>query len=345
MRFSPWFLSSSRSFAFAAIAFLMYCGAAMAADSKTSSLLLVVNQGDASLSLVDPATSRQIAAVPEGVPHMIGHEVAVSPDDRLAYVTLYGDSGVGVPGTNGQWILIIDLEKRAIVDRIDLGHGARPHGILFDRATGLLYVTTEIDKSVTIIDPQTRKVVGSIPTDEEQSHMLAITHDGRWGYTANVGAGTVSVLDLKGRKLVKKIAIAPTTQRIAISNDDRMVFTSDQTKPRMAVIDTATNTIARWIDLPAPGYGSTSTKDGTLLLVTMPTANALAVVDLKTFQVVRTIAVGEKPQAVLVRPDGKLAYVSSFNGHDVRVIDLTNWQVTSIIDVGQKADGMAWAGN
>jgi YVTN family beta-propeller protein len=319
-------------------------GTAMAATPHPSSLLLVVNQGDASLSLVDPASNRQIAVLPEGVPMMVAHEVATSPDGRIAYLPLYGDSGVGKPGTNGQLILLIDLEKHSIIDRIDLGHGVRPHCVVYDPASGFFYVTTEIDQTVSIIDPRTRRIVGSIPTDEEQSHMLAISHDGRFGYTANVGAGTVSVIDLKLRKLVKKIAIAPETQRIAISNDDRMVFTSDQTKPRMAVIDTATNQIAHWIALPAPGYGSAPTKDGKLLLVTMPAANELAVVDLKTLKVVRSIKVGEKPQEVLVRPDGKVAYVSSFNGHDVRAIDLSNWQVIATIDVGPKADGMGWAG-
>jgi DNA-binding beta-propeller fold protein YncE len=316
----------------------------MATQARPTPLLLVVNQGDATLSLVDPEINRQSAILHEGVPKMVGHEVATSPDGRFAYLPLYGDTGVGIPGTDGQFILVIDLEKRAIVDRIDLGHGVRPHCIIHDRTSGFLYVTTEIDKTVTVIDPRTLKIIGSIPTDEEESHMLVISHDGRFGYTANVAAGTVSVLDLTHRKLVKKIAIAPSTQRIAISNDDQMVFTCDQTRPRMAVIDTATNEVADWIDLPAPGYGSAPTNDGKLLLVTMPSVNELAVVDLKTLKVVRSIKVGEWPHEVLVRPDGNVAYVSSFNGHDARVIDLNKWQVVAIIDVGPKADGMGWAG-
>jgi YVTN family beta-propeller protein len=317
------------------------------AQSKTSAVrraaLLVVDQGDASLSIVDTATGVQTAVIPEGVPAMVGHEVATSGDGRLAYLPLYGDSGVGRPGTDGRFMLVIDLATHKIVDKLDFGRGVRPHRILYDRTSGLLYVTTEIDKSVTIIDPRTLKIVGSIPTNQEQSHMLAITHDGKRGYTANVGPGTVSVLDLVGRKFVTTIPIAATTQRIAVSNDDSMVFTSDQTAPRMAVIDTATNKIKTWIDLPAPGYGSASTIDGRLLLVTLPTAGSLAVVDLKTMKVLRTIKIGEKPQEVLVRPDGKVAYVSCFGGHQVAEVDLSTWQVTKMIDAGQKADGMGWA--
>ena len=313
------------------------------AAAQDKSMLLVVNQGDAGLSIVDPAMRMQVAVIPEGVAGVVGHEVAVSPDGRRAYVPLYSDVGVGKPGTDGRWILVIDLATHTIVGRVDLGHGARPHCVLYDRTSDLLYVTTELDKSITIVDPHTLKIVGQIPTQQEQSHMLAISHDGKRGYTANVGPGTVSVLDLTTRKFITTISISDTTQRISVSNDDSMVFTSDQTKPRLAVIASASNRIQRWVQLPSVGYGSASTKDGTHLLITLPSAGALAVLDLKTMQVGKTIVIGERPQEVLVRPDGLIAYVSCFGGHQVAVVDLATLTVTAMIDVGQKADGMAWA--
>ena len=316
---------------------------ASAQSSGEKASLLVVNQGDASLSFVDTATNHQIEALSEGVPKMVAHEVATSPDRRFAYLPLYGDAGVGKPGTDGHVMLVIDIASRRIAQQVDFGHGVRPHCVIYEPKNNLLYVTTELDKSVTIIDPKTLKIVGSVPTNQDESHMLAISHDGKHGYTANVGPGTVSVLDLVNRKFVKTIPIAQVTQRISISNDDRMVFTSDQNKPRMAVIDTASNEISHWIELPAPGYGSAPTKDGKLLLVTMPTADSLTVVDLKSLTAVRTIKIGPKPQEVIVRPDNKVAYVSCFGGHQVAVLDLASMQVTGMIDVGPKADGMTWA--
>ena len=65
-----------------------------------------------------------------------------------------------------------------VIGTVDFGHGVRPHCAVYDPVSKLLYVTTEIDKSITIIDPKTLKIVGSIPTGEEYSHMLAISHDG-----------------------------------------------------------------------------------------------------------------------------------------------------------------------
>ena len=61
-------------------------------------------------------------------------------------------------------------------------------------------MTTELDQTVTIIDPKSLKIIGTIPTGQAESHMLALSNDGLRGYTANVGPGTVSVLDIQGAK-------------------------------------------------------------------------------------------------------------------------------------------------
>jgi DNA-binding beta-propeller fold protein YncE len=315
--------------------------AASQGDAKP--MLLVVNQADRTLSLIDPVAGKQIAAIPVG--GVTGHEVAVWGEGRYTYafVPIYGDSGVGRPGTDGSSMAVIDLAQRKVVRAVDFGHGVRPHMPLYEPASGLLYVTTELDKAVTIIDPEIPRIVGKIPTGQEQSHMLVVSRDGKRGYTANVGPGTVSVLDMAGRKLVKVIPVSGTVQRISMSRDGKLVFTADQTKPQMAVIDTATNAVKTWIPLPAVGYGSTTTLDGRWLLVQMGTLKQVAVIDLQTMQVARTIGVGAGTGEILMRPDGMVAYVSCPVDGKVAEIDLATWQVTRMIDAGNKADGLAWA--
>jgi DNA-binding beta-propeller fold protein YncE len=304
-------------------------------------LLLVANQGDHNLSLIDPMAGKQIATVP--VDGVTGHEVAASPDGKTAYVPIYGNSGVGRPGTDGTKISVIDLASRKVVHTIDFGHGVRPHCPIYDQNSGMLYVTTELDKSISIIDPKTLKIVGSVPTGQEQSHMLALSRDGSRGYTANVGPGTVSVLDMKARKTLAIIPISKDTQRISISRDDSMVFTADQTKPQLAVIDTATNKLKQWVALPAVGYGTRPTLDGRWLLVALRTTKQVAVVDLKTLKVAKTIDVPDGPTEILVAPDGKTAFVSCTKTKQVAAIDLAQWKVTRLLDAGDAADGLAWA--
>jgi YVTN family beta-propeller protein len=302
--------------------------------------LLVANQHDQSLSVIDTATNKVVATVPVG--GITGHELAISPDGKRAFVPIYGNAGVGRAGTDGTEISVIDLASKQIVGKVEFGHGVRPHCAVFGK-DGMLYVTTEIDKSVSIIDPKTLKVVGSVPTGQEQSHMLVLSKDGKRGYTANVGPGTVSVLDIAGRKTIAVIPISGNTQRIAMSRDGSMVFTADQKTPRLAVIDTATDKIKTWVAMESPGYGTVPTLDGRWLLVTLREVNKLAVVDLKSLAVVKTIDVGKGPAEVVVSGDGKKAYVACNFSDQIAVVDLASWKLDELILAGKFADGMAIA--
>ena len=309
--------------------------------SSARGLLVVDNKGNHTLGIVDPVAGREIGTVTEtGV---TGHEVIVSPDGKTAYVPIYGDSGVGKPGTDGRTIDVIDLASHKVVHTINLDRPMRPHCAKFSPTDGRLYVSTELADSITIIDPKTNKVVGSIPTGQRESHMLAFSHDGRRIYTANVGPGTVSVLDVAARKTLAVIPISKETQRISVSTDDRYAFTSDQTSPRLAVIDTATNKVARWVELPGIGYGTATTPDGRYLVVAVINKNQVAVVDLKTWKVAHTLDVPAAPQEVLVRPDGGVAFVSCDHSKQIAVINLHTWKVEKKIAVGPVCDGLAWA--
>jgi YVTN family beta-propeller protein len=304
-------------------------------------MLLIANKGDHTLGIIDPVAGKEITTVDED--GITGHEVAASPDGRRAFVPIYGSGGVGGPGTNGQKIDVIDIGTRKLIHTITLDKPLRPHCAVFGPRNGLLYVTTELDNSVTIIDPSSLHILGTVPTGQPESHMLAITHDGKRGYTANVHVGTVSVLDLEARKTLKVIPVSGQTQRIALSVDDRWVFTADQTKPQLAVIDTAKNEVVNWIPLEGLAYGTGATLDGKWLLVTISKLGKVAVVDLNSMRVVRSVDVPLAPQEVLVRPDNKIAYVSCDKSRKVAAINLQTWKVDQLIDAGKAADGLAWA--
>ena len=305
--------------------------------------LFVVNQGDKTMSIVDPATNTQVGVVDEAQTTMHGHEIAVGPDGRSVFMPIYGDVGVGSPGLDGNELIVIDWPTGKITGRIDFGHGVRPHCAVYSKATGMMYITTEIDNTITIVDPKTLKIVGTIPTSQTQSHMLAITRNGQWGYTSNVSAGTVSVLDMQARKTVTVIPISKSTQRIALSPDDRWAFTSDQTQHTLVVIDTKTNPISKRIELPGNGFGAAATPNGKWLLVPIPGKALVTVIDLKTLEIVKSIPVEANPQEMLVRPDGKFAYVASSSSKKVCVIDLKAWKMSTTIEVGNYPDGLAWA--
>jgi DNA-binding beta-propeller fold protein YncE len=320
-------------------AFMAMTQAAMAAESH--GLLLVTEKGSRSLGIIDPVKLEQVATIAED--GVTGHEVAASPDGRRAFVPIYGNSGVGQPGTDGRLMRVMDLEKREVVATVDFGKGVRPHLPVYDPVKNLLYVSTELEQAIAVIDPGTLAIIGSVPTGQPESHMFVVSHDGRRGYTANVGPGTVSVLDLDARKLVTVIPVADATQRICISPDDRIVITADQVNPKLVVIDTAKNEVSGAIELPGVGYGTTFTPDGRKLLACLPRARKLAVVDVATRAVERTIDVPRSPQSVLVEPGGAMAFVTCDASQQVAAIDTATWQVKKLIPTGPGTDGIAWA--
>ena len=98
---------------------LLLCSLVVGARAQMNSatvrpLLLVVNQGDHTLSLIDPDTRQEVARARPTEDS--SHEVAVSPDGRLAYLPIYGNAGVGKPGTDGSTIEVVDLDKRSVIN-------------------------------------------------------------------------------------------------------------------------------------------------------------------------------------------------------------------------------------
>jgi YVTN family beta-propeller protein len=310
-----------------------------AADPSTG-LLLVINKGDHTLGIIDPVAGEQVATVAES--GITGHEVAASADGRFAYVPIFGDSGVGKPGSDGQSLDVIDIAARRIVQTIEFDEPQRPHCAVYG-PDGLLYVSAEVTNSIKVINPSTNAIIATIPTGQAQSHMLTLSSDGRRAYTSNVGPGTVSVIDIATRRVTTVIPISQMAQRIALSVDDRWLFTADQTQPRLAVIDTQTNAVSRWVELPGIAYGTAPTPDGRWLVIALAGTNQVGALDLETMLLTHTIDVPAVPQEVLVRPDGKVAYVSCDASGQVAVIDLEKWNVERLIQAGRMPDGLAWA--
>ncbi len=312
-----------------------------AADTKATGTLITANQGPNNLALIDLATGKQVGTLDEQGKIKV-HELVMLPDGKTLIAPIYGNSGVGRAGTDGSEILVYDIPTRKIVHVIDLGKGLRPHQPTYDPKRKVIYVTTELQQAITAIDAKTFKVLYTVPTGQPESHMFALSHNGRFGYTSNVGPGTVSVMDMDTHKLIEVIPVAKHLQRISVSRDDKTVFVSDTTTPRVAAIDTATRKVRTWIDLPSPGFGSTPTADGKYLLICMPDANKLGLIDMTTLKLIKKIDVAGKPQEILYSPDGSRAWASSFGVPQVAEIDTATWTLTRELPGTDRNDGMAY---
>ncbi|MBS1866842.1 MAG: hypothetical protein JSS69_13085 [Acidobacteria bacterium] len=299
--------------------------------------LFIANQFEHTALLVDLSSKTQVARIEVGVN---GHEVAVSPDGHFGYVPIYGNAGVGKPGTDGDRIDIIDLKERKLTGSIPLGKPVRPHCARFG-PDGLLYISAELAQAIYVVDVKAKKVVGQIPTGAIESHMFVLSPDGKRAYTSNVHAGSVSVLDVEKRALIAVIPVSTIVQRISITADGKRVFVHDQAQPRIAVIDTATNKISGWIPVGATVYSSAPLPDGHTMVASSPSGKFFSI-DLDNLKQIgesdACAALGE----IALSHDGNRAFLTCPATGQLMVFNTHNGKPDPEITLTKGVDGIQW---
>jgi DNA-binding beta-propeller fold protein YncE len=295
-------------------------------------ILLIGNKGEDTLSFVDLATGRELARQPTG---KAPHEIAVSPDGKTAAVVAYG----------GKTIDLVDVASRTRTRTIDLSPNQGPHGIVW-LDDGRLVVTTERSKSVAVVDPAAGKVVASIPTGQDATHMVAVTSDGRIAFTANIRSGTVSVLDLqKGRKL-RDIAVGGQPEGIALSKEEQVLWVADLAGARVQAFDTESlDKLGEVATGPVPIRVAAS-PDGRWIVTSNVGDGSLTLIDAASRKKVRDVPIAGTQEAgqvtILFGENGRL-YAAETGRNTVAEIDLSSGKVLRRLPAGTNGDGLAIA--
>src|SRR6202790_785204 len=105
-------------------------------------------------------------------------------------------------------------------------------------ATVRIIQTNSAGDDVSIIDPATNKVVGTI-NGIEVNHGAAAAPDGSNYYISDEGRSTLDVVDVKTLKITRSIPLSGHPNNIGISKDGRRVYVSIARAPgAVDVIDT-----------------------------------------------------------------------------------------------------------
>jgi len=312
-------------------------------------VLVVANKQAASATVLEVASGRTLATLQVGTGP---HEVATSADGRWAVVTNYGAQ------TPGNSLSVIDLDRLEVVRTIDLGEYRRPHGVAFlPGAPQRVAVTSEASRNVVLVNVAEGRVEGAIHTGQAGSHMLAVSPDGQRVYTANIPSGTVSVLDVRGRTLLRTSdAVARQTEGIALSRDGRRLWIGSNQDHTVTVVDAETLQPVDTLQAPGFPYRAVASADGRRVVVPNPMANLIRVFDARSLRETGTVEFsggnpasaapaggGAGPVGVALAPDGRTAYVSLQELNQVGVVNLETGAVTAHWDVGAGPDGIAYA--
>ena len=315
-----------------AAAILLACfSIACAAQNPTGAVLLIGNKGEDTVSFVDLATGQELGRSATG---KAPHEIAISPDGKQAAVVAYGDKTID----------LFDVASRTRLKTVDLSPNEGPHGIVWLR-DGRIVVTTERSQSVAIVDPVAGTVSSSIKTDQQGTHMVAVTSDNTTAYTTNIPAGTVTVLSLTTGKKLRDMHVGGRPEGIALSRDELVLWVGDLEGSRVQAFDIATFEKLGEVQTGAVPIRVAASPDGRWIVTSNLGAGSLTVIDQATRQKVRDVTISGDEKAgqvtILFSPDSKRIYAAETGADVVAEVDLASGKVLRRLPAGKNGDGLA----
>lgn len=323
----------------------------LVAPAVLADTLIVLNKAEASASLLSPKTGAELARLPTGIGP---HEVAVAPDGRHALISNYGFKDAG------NSLTLIDISAARVVKTISLGNFQRPHGLQWLQPDQVL-VTAEAQQALLLLTVSTGAVT-PISTGQQLSHMVAATPTGDRAFVANIGSGSVSVIDLQTRKLVANVATGKGAEGIAVSPDGKEVWITNRDADTLTVLDSKTLKVRATIACGKFPIRVQFSPDGSRALVSNAKSAELAIFDVGSRKELHRLrfeeaaasdqggrllgkdfAAGSVPIGILVPPEGTLAYVAHANADFISVIDYQQGTLRKRLTAGKEPDGLGWS--
>jgi YVTN family beta-propeller protein len=301
--------------------------------------LIAVDKMGGKVLFLNP-TTYATEVVLEGFPRTV-HELLVIPETGLAYVPIFGD---GIHGRNPNpchLLCIFDLANRKHVGDIDLRPYIAPHTLKLG-PDGLIYITCENSAVVAVIDRATHRVVDAIDSGSTNGHRLIISPDGERLYTENEEDATVSVIDLRKRKLLGKIKTPRPLAGIAISADGRTVVAVDDGEPALFLIDAQEGRVRDEVRLEGVAKAAQIARyapDNSLIGVTSLNSNTVSLID-PSFRQQTAIKVGSQPMDMAFHGDE--LFVACQGDGSVHVIDIPNRRVKGSFQAGVGCESLGF---
>lgn len=304
-----------------------------------ASTLIVGNKVEHTVSFIDLDSGEEVARRETG---RAPHEIAVSPDGETAVLVSYREQGF-----NGETMHVFDVATAAHLAEISLKGHLAPHGLKWIPGTSRVIATTEVTKDVVVVDIAARKLVGSVKTDQEGTHMVALSPDNKRAYASNIGSGSFTVIDLKKLKKLRDVKAGEGTEAIAVSHDGKEIWVGNNGSKSVMVFDAssfekkaefATDGIPIRVEL---------SPDGTIAAVSEPDLAQVSLYDAKTHRRVATVdlksAEAAVPVTLLFSPDGARLWAAATHSAKVVEIDTAHWRIVRTLGAGQGSDGLAWS--
>ncbi|QDQ84473.1 YVTN family beta-propeller repeat protein [Paraburkholderia megapolitana] len=289
--------------------------------------VIVLNSGEATLSLIDEATRQVVSTVPTGKEP---HHLMATPDNASLIVAnsvsnnlLFVDPKTGKPqrwieniedpyqigfSPDRKWLVTTGLR----LDRLDIYHfdgrdptlakrlplAVMPSHMAFTSDSKTVFVTLQVSGELAAIDLPTQTIkwkmkLGKVPAG------LWLTPGEKYLLVGMTGADYVAVVDWKNQTIVKTIPTGKGAHNFRSLADGRHVAVSNRVASTISIIDEESLTNVGDITGLMPGPDDMElTADKRYLWVTFRFAKHVGIIDLSTRKLIQTIAVGRSPHGI-----------------------------------------------
>jgi YVTN family beta-propeller protein len=357
--------------------------AACSAEDTPSAALLVLNKGDDSLAIVDPAAARVVARLPSG-PNP--HEVVASKG--LAFISNYGGNNT---------LSVIDLVAQKALAPINLGALRSPHGLWV--AEGKIYFTAEANKIIGRYDPAAQQIDWLLGLGQDRTHMIVVSQDSKLIYTSNVNSDTISLIERSsgptgpGRGLgpgappgqggpggpppggpdgqggpgrppglaggpggpplgppggggwsATHVVVGQGPEGFDVSPDGKEVWAANSHDGTVSIIEVSKKAVIQTLKVGTRMSNRLKfTPDGKFVLISDLAGGDLVVLDAGARKELKRIALGGGAAGILMQPGGAKAYVAVGSENGVTIINLRTLEAAGHIETGPGPDGLSWA--
>ena len=309
----------------------MLFGEARATKIAEPTLAVVLNSGDASVSLVDMKTRTVTKTIPIGKEP---HHVMLTPDEKTLLIAnamgndialmnpLTGEVTGRIPKIIDPYHIGYSPDNRWFItaanrlDRVDIyaangadlklaktiAVGKTPSHIAFTADSKLAFVTMQDSNELAAIDLVSQTLLWKMPTGPAPAG-LWMTPGDQYLLVGITGADYVQVLDWRNRREVKKIFTGKGAHNFRPQGDRKHVFVTNRIASSISLINMQTlEKVGDITGLPAGPDDMELTPDGKQLWVTFRFARKAGVIDVPTMKLVSVIPVGKSPHGIFFHP-------------------------------------------
>ena len=186
--------------------------------------------------------------------------------------------------------------------------------------TGLVYVSSEKDNAITMLDARTHAVTGTIATCKRPRHMQ-LTPDRERLLVVCSDSDRADLIDLKTRTTVDSVALGEDPELLDLSPDGKTIYVSNEDDAQLSIIDVASKKVLKTVKTGEEPEGVKVSRDGKIVYVSSEVANMVHVIDTESGKVIKNVTAGNRPRRFMITPDDKELWVSNELSGSVTIID------------------------